>query len=367
MQRHDALETKTSPPPRARRWWLGALAALTLAGAVAPSCAAPFDPPSQVDTLRIFSADADKPYAAPGDTVTFKLSYTDRLDRANTRPVQITWLGGCFDPDGDTYYGCYAPLADTLQKIQAGQAPPDGVIAQGVGVDTFQIHLPNDIITRRPRPKTGPYSGTAFVFFAACAGTVKPIPEEGTSAAGSFPLGCFDDQGKRLGSDSFVAGYTQIYAFEDGRTNANPTVNELDFDGAAMSEDFAAIPHVPPCDVAEDKRKQTGCAASKDYKACTRHKVKVIVPRDVAEVDPDGKGQNGETLHEVVWASYFGDGGDFGSDTKLISDATTGYTDTQEVEWVAPADPGTYSIWVVVRDSRGGSTTLERLVTVDPP
>ena len=124
--------------------------------------------------------------------------------------------------------------------------------------------------------------------------------------------------------------------------------------------------HVKACDVTEDQRRQSGCAAPDAFKSCTKYKIKVQVPKDVAEVDPEGKGQKGEKLREVVWASYFSDGGDFSGDTKLISDAATGYTNTQEVEWVPPANPGTFAIWVVVRDSRGGSTTLERFVTVDP-
>lgn len=373
---HDPRDPRSAPKPRRalRRLWLGALALGMMAVTVAPSCAAPFDPPSKINELRVFSVDADKPYAQPGDTVTFHINYTDRLDAAGARPVEITWLGGCFDPEGDTYYGCYAPLAATLQQIAKGEVPPTGVIAKGVGIDAFSVQIPADIITRRQRPASGPYSGTAYVFFAACAGTTKPIPQEGTSTAGSFPLGCFDDAGNRLGPESFVAGYTQIYAFEDQRANANPVVEGVNFDGQLMFDDtgdhkdspVGAVPKVAPCNVSDDQRRQTGCAASKDYKACERHKVKVTVPKDVAELDPDGRGPKGEALREVVWASYFSDGGDFASDTKLISDATSGYTGTQEVEWVAPTDPGTYTLWVVVRDSRGGSTTIQRLIEVGP-
>ncbi len=34
--------------------------------------------------------------------------------------------------------------------------------------------------------------------------------------------------------------------------------------------------------------------------------------------------------------------------------------------WVPPVDPGTYNIWAVLRDSRGGSSTIQRVVVVDP-
>src|SRR4029079_13330971 len=101
----------------------------------------------------------------------------------------------------------------------------------------FTLHLPPDLISRRPLPPDGPHYGVAYVFFAACAGTIKPVPPDSTGRAGSFPLGCFDAQDNRLGADSFVPGYTQIYSFEDGRTNDNPPVSGLTLDGKPIADD----------------------------------------------------------------------------------------------------------------------------------
>lgn len=363
----DAADRTASKRPR--RSLRARLAAMALAGGallVGQSCAADFDPPGKLNTMRVLSVDVDQSYPAPGDTVTFKMHYTDALDPSNQRPVQIVWLGGCFDPEGDQYFGCYSQLAQILASFANGQAPPPGTFAAGIGLDTFELPIPADIITRRPRPAAGPYAGTAFVFFIACAGTVKPIPMEGTSAAGSFPLGCFDADGKQLGPDSFVPGYTEVFSFEDGRMNADPVFTSLDLDGTPMPEDFAAAPHVVACDVTDEQRKQAGCAATDPFSACTTYPLKLTTPKDVAEVDPDAESADHQTLHETVWVSYFADGGDFDFDSKLVSDAQQGYTDTQEVTWVPPVDPGTYNIWAVLRDSRGGSSTIQRVVVVDP-
>jgi len=347
--------------------FLGAV--LLCAPLFGPSCAAGFDPPGKVNKLRIFSVEADKPYAQPGETVTFKMNLIDALDPANARPVEIVWLGGCFDPEGDQYFGCYPSLAKSLSSLQSsGGPPPPGTFAAGIGLDTFQLPIPSDIVTRRPPPAAGPYAGEAFVFFVACAGNVKPIPPEGTGVAGGFPLGCFDDTGKRLGPDSFVSGYTEIYSFADHRTNANPAIDSLDLDGTPIPDDTSDLtltPHVKACSVTEDQRKLTGCSAPDPFSECKAYKIKVHVEKDVAEIDPDGLTPDNKPLHETVWASYFSDGGDFDFDTKLVSDATTGYTDTQEVNWAPPPDPGLVTFWVVLRDSRGGSTTLKRFVTVD--
>lgn len=357
------------PPSRSRRspfrrvGLLGGVVA-GLGAVLAPSCSAPFDPPGQVDALRILSVDADKPYALPGETVRFTMNVVDALDRASARPVQITWLGGCFDPADDTYFNCYEPLGEVLGQLEAGGEIPD-FIAQGPELNVFDLKIPPDIVTRRPRPPAGPYSGIAYVFFAACAGgTVRPVEPEGTSDAGSFPLGCFDDAGTRLGADSFVAGYTQIYAFEDERVNNVPEVISLDLDGSPMSEDFAAIPTVEACDVDADARRASGCAATDEFSECTAYELKVIVPESVADEDPDGIEPDGTQLRETVWVSYFSDAGNFDADTQLISDAKTGYADTQDVLWVPPTEPGTYRIWAVVHDSRGASRTLLRFVNV---
>src|SRR6185437_2024111 len=161
--------------------------------------------------------------AQPGDTVSFEMTYVDTFGRP---PPTVLWVGGCYDPDGDEYYLCYP-------QLEGGGL---GNIAKGAGLTTFSLTLPEDIITRRPKPTNGdPYYGLAYVFFAACEGTLTTqAPPDSTGAAGAFPFACLDDQGNRLGADSFVAGYTQVYAFADGTTNHNPVVNGINFNGHTL-------------------------------------------------------------------------------------------------------------------------------------
>src|SRR5262249_40406118 len=73
------------------------------------------------------------------------------------------------------------------------------------------------------------------------AGKIGPVPPSGTGKAGSFPFGCFDPDGNQLGPDSFVPGYTQVYAFEDGRVNANPRVLDLDIAPGGALDQMAPI------------------------------------------------------------------------------------------------------------------------------
>jgi hypothetical protein len=340
----------------------GLVTAAGVGGQVA-SCAAPFDPQSEIKTLRVLSVDVDHPYANPGDTVTFKMTYFDGRDATGTfTPIQITWLGGCFNPPGDAYYGCYEQLGQLLQDVANGEIPPDGLVAQGPGLDTFSITLPSDIVSSVAPPDTGPRVGVGFVFFTVCAGEVRPVYQEGSTDAGSFPLGCFDANGNQLGNDAFIPGYTQVYAFEDARTNAAPPVDGFLFGGKALADGEAG--QASACAITEEDRNKTGCAAPDVATECDVVALDVDVPKGVAEVDPDAFDSSGKALHEVVWVDYFADGGTFDTDLKLVSDASTGEVDDHSTEWTPPEEPGLYSLWAVVRDNRGGSTTLQRYVEV---
>lgn len=337
------------------------LAAFTLAGGPG-GCSAPFDPPGLVNTVRILSVGVDQPFGKAGEPVTFKMTYVDGRQLDNFVPVTIVWIGGCFNPPGQAYYGCYEPLAELFEKLQSGQLDPSGYIAAGPGVDSFELTLPEDIVSSAPEPEYGPKYGLAYVFFLACAGEVRPVVQEGDTDAGFFPLGCFDAEGNELGPDAFVPGYTQVYAFEDERENQNPEVVGLMFDGETRAEGETL--EVAACPVTLEERRKSGCAATDEFTECTVYDVDVEVPDTVAEDDPESKDAEGNVLQEVVWVSYFATGGSFDSETKLINDATTGLVSDRGVQWVPPDEPGSYQIWAVVRDNRGGSTVVTHFITV---
>lgn len=358
--------TVSASPARRRsrllRATLVALALTTSAICITPSCGGQFDPPSLVNGLRVIAIDADKSYGQPGETITLKMRYDDGRLLDDPEPLQITWLGGCFNPPGDQYYGCYEPLAALVERVQAGEVSPTEYLLQGPRFDTFPVTLPDDILTSRGDPAFGPKVGTGFIFFAICAGTLQPVDDAGDTDAQSFPFGCFDKSGRRLGADAFVPGYTVVYSYEDGRTNANPTVNGFLFEGDALAD--GTVPTVAVCDVTEEERDKTDCNAVDEFEECTTYEIDVDVPRDVAEVDPDATSVDGGKLDEVVWVNYYAEAGDFDGPIKLINDADKGYQGDHGTVWVPPPEKGRYRIWAVVHDSRGGTTTLQRSVDV---
>ncbi len=377
-----------------------ALAAFALPMA-APGCAAGFAPISQVKGLRVLAVVADAPYAQPGETVHFSITYADTYGRP---PPSILWLGGCYDPPGDEYYLCYAPPDGGAD----GGSGPSGIPGAVVGFGpTFSLRLPGDLITRKcadgacaSAGKNTPY-GLAYVFFAACAGTIKQVPSEGTGLAGSFPLGCFDADGNRLGADSFVPGYTQVYAFPDSRTNTNPTVNGIDLGGAPLPAG-ACMPSAPACgdggtaeppedagpdgapaccavnacDVAEDTRlASAGCGKGDPFKTCAaqEYAISVDVPADVGDFDMSFPKTARLAAQKTVWVDYFADQGDFDNAVLLVNDGTQGLqpVSTYTANYIPPpldADAGNapidVNIWAVVHDSQGGEAVVTRSLRV---
>jgi hypothetical protein len=224
--------------------------------------------------------------------------------------------------------------------------------------------MPDDIVSRRPPPPTGPHYGIAYVFFAVCAGQLAPAPltAPGGGEVPDFPLQCLDAAGNKLGSESFVIGYTQIYAFADGRTNLNPPILDMVLDEVSISEDLAAPTVVDRCPVSEQDRRVTSCAST-PTDDCRKYSLRAVVD-DIAEVDPDALDAEGNVLREVVWVSYYTDGGELTPSLSLVSDAIQGYQEDHDTEWTPPSEPGTYSVWAVLRDQRGGSSVVRRSVEV---
>lgn len=373
MRHHQ--KTSGEPPGVRRTWRRFALFLAVLALFSAPSCAASFYSTSKVNTLRVLAVTIDKPYAKPGDDVTLRMTVHDGLNpQDGPRPVYILWLAGCFDPEGDIYYLCFEQLIDVLAPLAEGGMPDSGLfqVSQALPASSgepdaheFTFTLPEDIVSRRPVPPTGPHYGIAYVFFAACAGTLAPTELESSGGTvPDFPVRCLDENGNPQGAESFVPGYTQIYAFADGRENQNPPITGLLLNGVEIPEDVTAIPTVPRCPLSEDERRASGCTADDPAEVCTVYEITPAIG-DVAEADPGAIDPEGRQLRESVWISYFAADGDLEPALQLVSDPVTGLLDDLKTEWVPPAEPTVATIWAVVRDQRGGSSVIRRFVRVE--
>jgi hypothetical protein len=346
------------------------LASALALGVTTAGCAASFDPPSGVKSLRVFGAKVSEPYAKPGETVTIDLLYYDASPKAlrpdgTRRKVNVAWFGNCHNPPGDFYYGCFPIFAQTFAAIST----PDGTLdptkippgAFGFG-DQFTVAVPADIITSRPPPSgtTIPY-GLSYAFFAACAGDLAPA----TDSSSGLPVACLDPETKQpLGADDFVFGYTSVYSYDtlrnknpivDGRTFQDKPLDQAPcYDKTVCAEGFrcgfdaprTCIPVIPHC-------------TAEKLADCPTYKLSPVMdPAKNSESDPNALNPDGSVLQEVMWVYYYASDGTIDKDTRLLNDAQAGWqpADKLGTEWKAPGEAsGPTRIWGAFHDNRGGA------------
>jgi hypothetical protein len=332
-----------------------AIAACALSLASGLGCGPQFDPGNELKTLRVLGVKKDKPYALPGEQVRLQLLWHDPK---GPRDVQRAFVGGCVNPAGDLYYGCFPQYAELAAK---------GALPLGFS-DSFEVTLPDDIISSRAgqaEPGQPPY-GLYIVFFAVCAGTLSLDTEAGPkSNEGSegLPIRCLDARGKPLGSDDFVAGYSSIYSFEDA-VNTNPQF-ALDGDGLPSFEvaghtlvgDCAGdscqgAPSLEDVDCeTEPERCVVACKDDGDS-SCPAIEVKPEIVQNVEKDDVSSRLFK-TTVSEQMWVNYYVDRGGM-SEVRLVNDASSGWNAKYRGELRAPKATGPLQIWAVVHDNRGG-------------
>ncbi len=293
-----------------------ALLVLVCFGAVA--CADQFPPASRLEGARVLAVVVDQPFAPPGATVGLDMLAISQ----NDVPLEIAWFAGCENPAGDQAARCLDTLDTTI----------------ALGDSHFETTVSADIISRRPQtPGATPKYGVAFVYYAVCAGTLVNQEHLG------FGVDCVDrDSGEPLGAPGFVVGYTPIFVY-DGISNTNPQIADV-----TVPETVAA------------------CTAS-DIDDCPDIDVMVTVDPSQSEPDYSAVAVGEEPVGELLWATFFTTSGELVSDTRLIADGNDFRpADETRGKWhVEPGYTGPASIYVVLRDNRGGSSWIRRDVTVD--
>jgi hypothetical protein len=329
---------------------------LLLAGALslfaALGCGPQFDPSNEIKTLRVMGVKKDKPYAQPGDEVNLQLLWHDPKGRTD---VQRLFLGGCVNPPGDLYYGCFA---------QYGQTAAQGGLPDIGDGDTFKVTLPQDIISSRPALEPGqPRYGLYIVFFAVCAGKIDFATVTGNSDGSSgLPIRCLDEAGEPLGSEDFVVGYSSIYSFEDA-SNENPSftvddagLGQFTVAGNALVADCVGdeCQGAPPVEVdcdADPDRCIEACADDGDP-TCPTIDLKPEIAQKV-EQDQVSSKLFGTKVTEQMWVNYYLDRGDI-SEVRLVNDTNSGWNPKYRGQLYAPKDKGPLQVWAVVHDNRGG-------------
>jgi hypothetical protein len=375
-----------------------ARAVLSALAVLSAGCAPEFDKVSEIETLRVLAVQKDKPYAKSGDEVTLSILWRDgQTENAPPRSVQLWWNKGCYNPDGDLFFSCFAPGTLTLEflapeKEQCGpplDPPPEEPLGPCDNKLTFTLP---DTLGQRPQvsdPTQPPY-GLAYVFFAVCAGRLDFVQQ---AEARDFPIGCFDANNNRLGPDDFVAGYTSIYAYDgelNGRpiTNGNPPLSGFIFKGKPASElqrclgdECLSIPETWSnlhCEDASDPTPGDGslavpCVAPCEDdgdESCPSHEFRPEIVGSLSsypEKDLISNATRGRDITEQMWINYYAERGGVKSEVRLLNDAFAGVNEDFGTEFWAPKEEGPTVIWAVVHDNRGGMSWVGMPILVKKP
>ena len=377
---------------------LGTFASLCALSAL--GCGPTMESPTEVRTLRILGVQKNNPYAVPGEEVKLTMLWHDGSPAGaayRPRRVGIYWLGGCVNPPGDAYSGCYQQFANAFPN-NGDPSAPDGTappLELPLGDKTFSVHIPTDaenhgvpVLHPSQDPKLPPY-GLSYVFFAVCAGKLQlhVAPDER-----QFPFRCVDGDGRELGPDDFVLGYSSIYFFAPGAdgepqyVNRNPMNNGLYFgsskvpDGVLCADDHC----LGPCDeqgcVNPGKPPGTEvvcpvtsalcippvphCPDDGDPDKCPPHELRLDIDRSTFEKDQVTNEAYGHDYDEQMWIDYYATAGKFHSATKLLNDASTGYNSANGTQYYAPKATGPVRLWVVTHDNRGGVNWVGTTLTI---
>jgi hypothetical protein len=125
---------------------------------------------------------------------------------------------------------------------------------------------------------------------------------------------------------------------------------------AAPPGSGSAPPSVPPppsCD-SDDPRCFDACTTD-DQNKCPKHTVNLVVDMSSAESDDVATILQGSTVQEQMWINYYADAGKLEHDVKLLNDATTGWNPEHSADLLAPQNVGTFHVWAVAHDNRGGA------------
>ena len=312
-----------------------------------------FDAKSKVDSVRLFAARADRPYAKPGETVTLDVLAYD--GRANPkRPMRHYFLPfTCVNPVSDSYVGCFLPGV---------LAPPDGGAPQGQGDGgagaggggflagvqdgtdltpvlvqgtRYSYKVPESAVIPRRETPDEPY-GLTIVFTVACAGRVV-FKRPGIATRQQVPLACVDEDGTNVPATDYVLGIHRVYVY-DKKTNQNPVLQGLTLDGNPID---------PAVGITIDR-----CLLTK-RDACPNLKLDAVVPETSWQVQEGVKTSEGTEAREQIWIDYYATLGEIETE-RLLYDVGSGRVPESGAKLTGSPVSGQGTLFAVLHDNRGG-------------
>jgi hypothetical protein len=346
--------------PRASRsleYLLGAVAAVLLGACLQEA-------PEDTAHLRVVAVRAEPPTGTPGGAVALELLHSAELfDDASgdgSAATQVAWLGGCHNPPGGQYFGCYPGLGKLVERYapRVYDTEPSRLerYAGLLGLGTsFEFTVPDDILG------SDRAVGVSYVFFAVCRGRL----EVRADAKDTVPLGCVDQRGRALGRSAFEVGFATVSTVL-GMANANPVLDGLRLNGTLLdakscqSDDDCPALGEPPvhrtCRASEDDEARCAPVLERSTDPDTgTYRIALEVSSTSAEPNPLAVSGGTTPPREVLEAELLTPWSDAQKDFTWKADA---WRPAPEL-WVrVPSDytESSARLWVLLRDNRGGVT-----------
>jgi hypothetical protein len=279
-------------------------------GVLASACGGDFESSSRLHDLRLIAVAADKPSAFAGDAVQLSALYYDEHERP------LEW-------------------GFALCDAQASSAALDCLRAMNLNSLHVQSE-PRYTLTMPALAESAERDTAQGVAVIACPGHITAGDTEG------IPVVCTVD-GKPLPIGDFELGVKRIF-YEQSSPNHNPQVVALRMDGEDWPSDETK--QVKACDRNTD-----------DVEKCS------AMLRHTLSVEVDGEGEafvdaQGADTREQTVVQFYATGGTLEFAVRTPSTAQTRFVARAE-------DVGrTLTIYIVVRDSRGGVSFETRRVEV---
>jgi len=316
--------------------------------------------PDRPPKLGKTNCDVSGTYAHPGDEVQLELLWHD----PNPAAMRSWMWTTCVLPSSSSVFGCFQKLAQDFARVPPEQRAKfldlikqrKGASAKafeqnelalpaadGSKTDTrtlFRVQVPaNALEPLKNLPPQARAGATVGVVFLACPGNLVFNFEALATARNALPLKCLDETGEELGSDKFTIGIKRLFLREKDE-NQDPGILGVTFDGQPWG----------PADV-----KELGMACDPDEARFDRcgdevHDLAVQIAPGVAETGTD---ENGQSFTEQVVVQFYATEGLFEHDVKRAEDPKTRFAGRR-------TKTGDHTMWIVVRDSRGGVRWVER-------
>lgn len=290
------------------------------------ACQEPMESISQVTKFRVLGVQAEPPEISPGQGTTLKVLFADPTGEG--REVSIVWL---------TCIGSFSPTSDLSEGCEPVWAPAMSTASQGGDTYVIPTTAP-DILSGLPEDED--YL-TVTVITILCAGGELTIGEEPSGEIDALDDLC-------VGGDGLVA----IKAFRvsnSSNPNKNPFISLLHFNEQPLAE----IGEESEADAgpADGGPSHTGTYVCENSYGCMEGApIQAFLTDDSFQQYEKEEFGEIKITDEDPYISWFVTGGKLSDDRSRTNEAPGPF----QVSWKPPRYGGTFEMWAVVHDMRGG-------------